>query len=469
MKSFVAKGSSLGLLTVIDYGTPFVRMLMMSHRLPLHQLGLASLLTATYATFEAISDFTLHRFVYAQPRERYHEALAAAHALSVLRGVAIAVVTFVAAPFIATLLSADANWLEFALLGLVVLIRSFENISPKIAERNYQYGVQLKVSAAANGSGLVALAIALCFYQSGAVVIVSLLAHTISEVVTSHRVADAPYRINFRSPLFREAFRFGYPLIFNAIGMAASSQGDRFIVGGMLGLSTLGVYTVAILAASMPVMMATRPVTTVLLAALYNGAQHSERLYVARLRLAARAVPAFAAVLAIGILTLYNIVVPLVFGRQFTLPPVATAILAFAMFLRLTRSEPFTTMLLNQGRTRRVAGVNLASISALAFAALLTFVHPSIQSMLVGRLLGEAVGLGAALFLTRSLFRSARPDYAASMAVSVATIAVAIALSMTTGVGVRPIVSVAALAGLTGALALWLGLTSRGLLREGFP
>ena len=301
MFSFVARGSSLVLLSILDYGAPFVRMWMMSHTLMLAELGLASVLVATLGTFESLTDFTLHRFVYSTPREKYREALAAAHALSILRGAIVGAIAVAAAPFIAASLSIHASWFDFALLGLVVWIRSFENIAPRIAERDYRYGVQVKVSVATSVLSLTALAIALHFNPTGTAVIASLLTQVVALVVVSHLVADAPYRVDFRSPLFKGAFQFGYPLLLNGVGLAASSQGDRFVVGGMLGLSTLGVYAIATLATFVPTLMVGRFVSTILLAALYNGASHSQELYVARLRLAATTAPVLAALRAVRV------------------------------------------------------------------------------------------------------------------------------------------------------------------------
>jgi O-antigen/teichoic acid export membrane protein len=469
MLSLIARGSALALLNLVDFGTPFARMLMLSHWLSLRELGFASVLVATYGSFELMSDFAINRFVFSTPREKYREALASAHALSVVRGFTVGAAAIAVSPIVASYMDVEADWPDFALLGLVTIIRSFEHIGPRVAERDYRYGVQFKVSLLANGLGLAALVVALYVRPAGAAIIASLFAQAIGQVVGSHAVADTPYRIRFRSPLFREAFRFGYPLMLNGVGLAASTQGDRFVVGGMLGLSTLGVYAIATLATSVPVMMVGRLLSTVLLAALYNAAAHSETLYLARLRLAARSVPVVAAILGLGVVTLYNIVVPLVFGRNFVLTPLTTAILAFGAFLRLARGEPFTTMLMNQARTRRIALINLASTSALVFAVILVFFHPAIDSVLLAKLLGEVASFAAALYLTAEAFRRARGDYLVSMLIGTVALACAAVLSMTTDVGTRLLPSVAVLLALSGALLLWAWIASGALARESFP
>ena len=441
MLGFLAKGYSLVLVTAADYGAPFIRMLLLSHGLSLRELGFASALTATYSAFEVMTDFAIYRFVFSQAREHYEEALASAHALSIIRGGAVGAIAIAVSPLIAASLSLSSEWLSFALLGPIVLIRSMENLAPRVAERDYRYGLQLRVSLVGNTLGLITLATALHFVRDHKVILASLFAQTIGVVVASHALADTQYRLKLRSPFFLQAFRFGYPLLVNGFGLAVSSQGDRFIVGSMLGLPALGVYSVVTLVTTMPTSMVLRMVHTVLLAALYNAANISNKLYTARLRLAARAAPLLNGVFGLGILTLMNIVVPLIFGRHFILSREAVALLALGTFIRFARGEPFTAMLMNQGRTRKLAAANLSSVSTLLFEVVLVLVQSSLEAVFLGRLLGELFALGVTLGLTRRQFLVASHDYALGMGVAVGVLGGATILAFTTAVGQNPLPS----------------------------
>ncbi len=469
MMALLAKGYSLVLVSAVDFSTPFLRMLMLSHKLPLRELGFASALVATYSAFEMMTDFAIYRFVFSAPREKYEEALASAHALSIVRGTVVGAIAVAASPLVAAILSLQTHWPDFALLGLVILIRSFEHLGPRVAERDYRYGVQFRVSLIANTLGLMALATTLHFAPSEKAVLASLFAQMIGQVTASHALADTPYRLKFRSPLFLQAFRFGYPLMFNGFGMAASNQGDRFVVGAKLGLPTLGIYAIATLATIVPTLMVGRIVGTVLLAAFYNAARHSESLYRARLRLGARVVPIIAAIFSLGIVTLYNIVVPLVFGAKFALSTAGIGLLASGAFIRIARGEPFTTMLMNQGRTRRIAIINLSSSVSLPFEIILILVRPTIEAVLLGRLLGELFSAVVALYLTSDQFRAARHDYLMSVSVGSVGLGCGLLLALTTSVGIRIFPSLAALAVITSALALWTASLTRDLRRQGFP
>lgn len=469
MMSLLARGYSLVIVSVIENGVPFFRMLMLSRGLTLKELGFSSALAATYSAFEQITDFAVYRFVFSAPRERYDEAMASAHALSILRGAVVGGIAAAAAPLIARALSLAAYWPDFAALGLVVFIRSLEHLGPRVAEREYRYGTQLKVNLISNGMGLAALAATLLATRSHIALIASLLAQMISQVVASHVLADSPYRLKFRSPLFMEAFRFGYPLMFNGMGLAASAHGDRFIVGALLGLPTLGVYAVATLAAYLPIALLSRLIGTTLLAALYNGAHLGDEAYRARVRLAARVVPAVCAAYAIAVLTLMNILVPLVFGPQFRLSMAAVAILALSCFFRLVRGDPFTSMLMQEGRTRRLAAANLASTSALAFELILIFAFGALESVLAGRLLGELAALAVILIVTFDEFRPALREWIESTAFGLAVVCVAMALTFTTTVGARPLTSLIALLACAGLCGLNAARTAVPLFRVAFP
>ena len=123
------------MIALLEMGTPFARMVILSRFLDLHEVGFGSALAATAATLDMSTDIAIHRFVYAAKLDEFAETLASAHALSVLRGLGVGLLAIVLAPFIAALLSVGADWKIFAALGIITFIRGFENLEPRVAER----------------------------------------------------------------------------------------------------------------------------------------------------------------------------------------------------------------------------------------------------------------------------------------------------------------------------------------------
>jgi O-antigen/teichoic acid export membrane protein len=404
LQKIVTRGSSLALINAFDLGLPFVRMVIFSHFLDLGELGFASLLAALYATLEQVTDVAMYKFVLSYPREEYEEALASAHALSVLRGLIVGLIGLVVAPFVAEAFHLGAEWPSFAAVGLIVFVRSFEHLEPRVNERDYQYAPQAKVVAMSNGVGLAALVAAVALKQGANSLVLSLLAQMLAFVVSSRLVSHTRYRLRFRSPLFKRAFRFGYPLMVNGVGVAVGSQADRYLVGAMLDLPALGLYSVLTLATTVPSSVVTRVTQVISMAALFNAGR-DERMFEARLRLASCVIPVLAGFLALGILTLMNDVVPLVFGHKFVASRPMVILLAFTVFVRVARNDPGTSLLLTEGRTRRLALANLFVMSGIVFSIVFLCLSRTIEAGVAGRLAGELIGLIAMHYLARIAFK----------------------------------------------------------------
>ena len=438
--SLVGKGNLLLLISTLEVGTPFARMLIITHFLNLSEVGFAGALTATYSMFELVTDFAISRFVFSAPRSEYRDALSGAQGLAVVRGLVVGGAAVAAGPVLAGLLSVSTHWADFSVLGIAVAIRSFENLAPRVAERDYHYGPQLTVTVVSSILAIAALFASARWRHDHIAIIMSLFAQMIGLVVTSHLVAGTPYRPKFRTPQFRAAFNFGYPLAINGIGLALSSQADRLLVGAMLGMSSLGLYSIVVLAITVSSAMIARIVTTFSLSALHNAAP-TPKIFDARLRLAAAVYPLIFSAYAITILTMMNIVVQKAFGPEYEVSKIGLLLLGSAAFVRMTRGDPFASLLMHAGRTKRLAAGNITSILSLVFIAGFMYINRSNESAYLGRLVGELLGLGMTLYLSRHLFQVARADHTMSMAIGVAAIAVVGFACLNTSVGTDLVLS----------------------------
>ena len=66
--------------------------------------------------------------------------------------------------------------------------------------------------------------------------------------------------------------------MFNGVGLAVSAQGDRFLVGALLGLPVLGFYSIVVLVTIVPVSMVFRIMGTMNMAAFHNALAAGESL-----------------------------------------------------------------------------------------------------------------------------------------------------------------------------------------------
>ncbi|RBP10565.1 O-antigen/teichoic acid export membrane protein [Roseiarcus fermentans] len=394
------KSYPLVIVGSIETGLPFVRMLALTHILSLTQIGFISVLTAFSIFLEVSTDIAIYRFVYSAPKDRYEEALASAHALALVRGVAISILAVCVAPLVASAVSLGDSWTSFALLGPPMLIRSFENLSPRIAERDFRYWPQVGTMGVTATVSIVVMIIVALITRNYYAMIASTYAQVVALVLASRIFADVPYRIDFRSPLFKTAFRFSYPLLFNGLGLSIAMQGDRFVVAAFFDLKTLAIYSVILLTATVPLTLLNRVLQTTILARFYHASSDPGRLN-AEVKLAASVVAVLAALYGGGVVLLLSPVVTLVFGAKFHADPMAMGLLGAAAFTRLARTEPFTSVMLNASRTKRLAASNILTSSALAYMVGASFLDRSINGLLGARLAGELTSWVVTFFMAR--------------------------------------------------------------------
>lgn len=419
--AFSLRASTLLALSFTEMMIAFVRMMILTHILGPYEFGFAAAISATYALIEQMTDIAIFRFVLSTPRSNYKEALSAAHALGIARGIFVAVCILILSYPTACVLASCNNWPSFAWLAPVAMIRSFDNLEIRVGERDYKYRPQLIASIISHGCGLIAMTITALKTESHYAYVAYLLVQAATYVVTSHFLSSTKYEATFRTPFLSKAWTFGFPLTLNGIGLAVIGQGDRLMVGSLIGLTALGFYAVITLAAFVPIGGLFRVLGPLQFAGLHNAAINSPK-YVARLQLFGRAVPMIAAGYALTLVFFLKPVVMLVFGASYAISDVSLILLASIAFLRIVRTEPHTTLLLGAQDTRRLAVANLSQVIGLAIATTLVLFYPSIEFVLIGSLIGEGLGLCVMIITTRALLKAAIADYLASLIIMLSTV-----------------------------------------------
>ncbi|HXZ15753.1 MAG TPA: oligosaccharide flippase family protein [Roseiarcus sp.] len=414
----VRRSYPLMIISTIDTGLPFLRMLALARILSLTELGFVSILTAFLGFLELSTDLAIYRFAFSSPRENYEEALASAHALMVARGLAVSLIGICAAPIVAAAVSLGDDWMSFAVIASAILLRSFEHLSPRVAERDFDYWPQLKMIGIADTISLIVLITVALATRNHAAIIASVYTQNIIVFFASRLFSPIPYRLNFRSPFFKAAFKYGYPLAISGLGLAIAAQGDRFIVAGLFDLKVLAVYSVVVLATIVPISAFARFLQSTILARFYHATAVRSWL-IQEVRTASSGVAIVAACYSGGIILLGNTVIPLVFGPKFETSPVAMILLGATAYVRLVRGEPFTALMLNTGRTKRLAPSSVLAGSSLAYIVAFSFFDRSLTAILAARLLGELTSAGVAFVMGRSVAEGGRVIFSFSTLIGV--------------------------------------------------
>ncbi len=242
--------------------------------------------------------------------------------------------------------------------------------------------------------------------------------------------------------------------MFSGLGNAILSQGDRFLVGALYGMPALGVYSVIILATTLPIGLVFRVIGTLNLAFFYNSASFKAR-FQRNIQLAKNVTAVVACLYAGGVILLTNVVVPLVFGQKFVASPLGVCLLGLGAFVRIVRSEPFGSLMLQSGRTKRLALANIIAASAIVYMMALSFYWHSIDAVFAGRLLGDATSFVFTYFTLRRVFGSERRVVSLPVLFGLGLAGIA-CVAVTSGrAGQVPAPSLFALAAYIGAIGLW--------------
>ncbi|MFU8866282.1 MAG: oligosaccharide flippase family protein, partial [Rhodobacterales bacterium] len=87
------------------------------------------------------------------------------------------------------------------------------------------------------------------------VLLYTILAQMGFTVITSHLVAERPYRLAFDRAIMRGSLRFGWPILVNSVFLFLVFQGDKLIVGRVLGMETLAIFAMGMTLTLTPTMV----------------------------------------------------------------------------------------------------------------------------------------------------------------------------------------------------------------------
>jgi Membrane protein involved in the export of O-antigen and teichoic acid len=279
---------------------------------------------------------------------------------------------------------------SFEFAAFIPLVRSCGNLRIKQIQRDYNYRPEALAVTASSISGLAVAALAAAtILPDHRVIVLAFLVDAAVYAAASHILADAPMRVIPDRETLREALDYGLPLMLNGAGLALISQADRMVVGRFFGMDILGVYAVTMSFAVAPTSLLLQTTVGLGISMLARSRDTPKRYLETCLWLAW-----FFAFLAVGYaafigLTL-DVLVPLVFGKAYTVGPNTVILITAIVFLRILRGGPTVTLLVSSATTRLTLA-NVMSVFGIAAAAALAQVHPVLTSVLAGVLFGDVL------------------------------------------------------------------------------
>jgi O-antigen/teichoic acid export membrane protein len=335
------------------------------------ELGRAMMLALVVRLVEMASDVGLDRLLLQAPDGNSSRLQVGLHGVAVLRGVVSALAIVAVTPALFAFFSDGPRPTAYLALAAIPLIRGAAHLDYRRAERFFDYRKMAQVEGGATLAMLLSVPLALWVFGDHRAMGVVLIAHAVNFTLLSHLVADRPYSLRLCLPTLRRSWRFGAPLILNALLLFITFYADRLIVARAYDWTSLAIYGVALQLALLPAQIVGRAAASLVLPTLrVSLATRNHKAVWRRIR-------ATHMLLSGGIGLGFALAAPLLIGFVYgpALRPEAGLgfAFAFAAAFRVLRT-PYSQLAIASGRTADPARANvfraLSVIPAAGFAAM---------------------------------------------------------------------------------------------------
>jgi O-antigen/teichoic acid export membrane protein len=203
--------------------------------------GIAFLSLNLLETFSATGMWT----ALIQKRESIRPYLDTVWTIELIRAAGIALALFFCAPAIASFFNTPEAGPLVKVIGLAVVFQSLSNIAVVFFDKEIEYDKYFQLETARAISELLAALVAFLIFRNVWALMLGRIAGEMVYCAASYRIH--PYRPVFSLNLdkAKHLFAYGKWILFSGILIFAVTRADGFVVGKLLGVTTLGIYQMA--------------------------------------------------------------------------------------------------------------------------------------------------------------------------------------------------------------------------------
>ena len=381
-------------------GMSFLRNAILGHALAKGDFGIAATLTLLLQLLDSLTDLGADRLIVQAADGDEPRFVATQHSALVLRGFVIGLLLFVASGSIASFFSIpEAAW-AFAAIALVPVIKGFQHLDPRRAQRtlNNRPFMLVEVLPQAAALGLTLPAVKL-FPGYAAVVWLS-FAQAIVTLAVSHLVAERRYALAFDGAILKRLIEFGWPIWLSAFPLVAVYHGDRILIGRLFGMEELAGYSAAFMIAMVPGLIAAK-VGHALMLPLFTAAKDRPAILAQRFAAMAEATALVASAYLATAMLVGGFILEIAFGPNYRGLGAVTAWLALMWSLRMLQAVPGMA-LMAAGETKPFLVAGLIRATALLPAGLAASWGFGLEAIAAAGVAGE---LGSLAYVTHRLDR----------------------------------------------------------------
>jgi lipopolysaccharide exporter len=267
MKSRVIGGSFwLGLGSSFEYGLRFLRNVILARILAPEAFGLMAIILAVSAALESFTQIGLREAVIQSPDGEEETYLNAAWWLSSIRAIGLCIIGFMSVPLIVSIYDVPHHAALFQISFLSILFNGTLSARAYVIQKKMDFRKWITISS---GGGvvigiLVAIGLSLWLHSVWALVI-GYVVEAAARCFLSFYVCPFLPRLHFKKEhsqalLTYAKGMFGLPILFFVF-----AQTDIFVVGKLLSKKELGLYSMAISLAQIPLYLVTTILNPILM------------------------------------------------------------------------------------------------------------------------------------------------------------------------------------------------------------
>jgi len=339
-----------------------------------------------------------------------------AFTLLILRGVLLMAVAIATAPLFSTFYNQPVLFPLVCVLSVSFFITGFHNVSTVLYEKELRYRRLVYLEQGAQVLTFIFVVVSAYIFRSVWVLVAAHLAMALFTVGLSYLVIPERPRIAIDRKVALELFHYGKYVSGAAIVIFITFETDNLVIGKVLGMESLGFYTVAFMLANLPATHLAKVISGVMLPA-YSKLQDNP----AALRAAYLRVLEFVSLLAVPTAIVLGVLAPqiigVIYGERWL--PAVDALRVLSLFGCLRAITALSGYLYNAiGKPHTTFYINLAKLAVIAvliypltmrygiMGAALSVTIPSILTFLADYyLLRKTIGLDTVLAV-KPLLRS---------------------------------------------------------------
>ncbi|MBH0114333.1 oligosaccharide flippase family protein [Novosphingobium sp. YJ-S2-02] len=379
----------------------FARNVLLARLLVPEQFGIAVTFITVGTFFQMAADLAFDKYLIRNAEKDPAQVRDAIHFLNILRGVLTALAVLAISPLVARMFGAPDYWPVYGLLALAPLFKGFEHLDYKLAQRDIRMVPEMLCLVGSQAFGFVVTIGLAWLMESPVAIVIGLNAQYFVFTVISHLLADTRYAAHYDGAMSRRVLAFGLPLVGSGWLSFVGMQGDRIVVGSLMGVRELGAYaTVTLILTSVNALLMAG-IGSVAFPILAR-AQGDSALFADKLHRYAAVAFALVCAVFVPLSVCVTFASRLLFGAQYHVDPQVACQVGIAVSLAFYRAY-LATALLAMGRSRailmantlRASGVLAGALAVAAGRGLVTFTALMVLAEVVSCLVSLRLVTGA--------------------------------------------------------------------------